>query len=189
MNFLKCERAILEKLHPGLDAALAKIPLMEMERSGNPSIAIFRHFGGPGMLIPTRFGGRGASPLEALRAQRAIACRAPSLAVATTMHHFTIASLMEINPEDPGLEGELLSEVARGNLYIGSGFRGRKDRNQHPDIVAVRRTQRERLYRQWQQEAVQPVAIHGFLCVQHASLGRHGRRTGRRHYSCRHSWH
>ena len=122
LSFLKQERATLEELMPGLDAALAKIPLMDMERRGNPSFATYREFGGPGLLIPTRFGGRGASPLQAARAQRAIACRAPSLAVATTMHHFTIASLMEINPEDPGLEGETLEAVARGNLYIASGF-------------------------------------------------------------------
>jgi hypothetical protein len=52
-----------------------------------------------------------------------IACRAPSLAVATTMHHFTIATLLEINPENRGLEGEhLLESVARGNLYVASGF-------------------------------------------------------------------
>src|SRR5580704_7424610 len=122
MNFLKQERATLEDVLPGLDAALARMPLMEMERPGNPSIPAYRQLGGPGLLIPTRLGGRGASPLEALRAQRAIACRAPSLAVATTMHHFTIASLMEINPEDPGLEGALLQSVAEGDLYIGSGF-------------------------------------------------------------------
>jgi alkylation response protein AidB-like acyl-CoA dehydrogenase len=112
----------LERLLPGLDRALAGIPLLEMERRGNPSIPAFRLLGGPGLLIPTQFGGREASPLDAVRAQRAIASRAPSLAVATTMHHFTIASLMEINPEDPGLEGELLASVARGNLYVGSGF-------------------------------------------------------------------
>jgi len=122
MNFLKEERAALESILPGLDAALASIPLMEMEKRGNPSIGIFRKLGGPALLIPKHFGGRGASPLEAVRAQRAIACRAPSLAVATTMHHFTIASLMEINPEDPGLERETLELVAKGNLYIGSGF-------------------------------------------------------------------
>jgi alkylation response protein AidB-like acyl-CoA dehydrogenase len=122
MNFMKQERATLEKLLPGLDAALARFPLLEMERPGNPAIPVFRELGGPGLLIPARFGGRGASPLQAVRAQRAIACRAPSLAVATTMHHFTIASLMEINPEDPGLEGELLESVARGNLYVASGF-------------------------------------------------------------------
>jgi alkylation response protein AidB-like acyl-CoA dehydrogenase len=122
MNFLKQERAALEELLPGLDAALARIPLMEMERPGNPSLVTYRQLGGPGLLIPTRFGGRGASPLQAVRAQRAIACRAPSLAVATTMHHFTIATVMEVNPEDPGLEGEILESVARGNLYVGSGF-------------------------------------------------------------------
>jgi alkylation response protein AidB-like acyl-CoA dehydrogenase len=122
VRFLKEERATLEQLLPGLDAALAQIPLMEMERPGNPSIPAFRRLGGPGLLIPTRFGGRGASPLQALRAQRAIASRAPSLAVATTMHHFTIASLLEIKPEDPGLEGDLLESIARGNLYVASGF-------------------------------------------------------------------
>jgi alkylation response protein AidB-like acyl-CoA dehydrogenase len=95
---------------------------MEMERPGNPSLVTYRQLGGPGLLIPTRLGGRGASPLQAVRAQRAIASRAPSLAVATTMHHFTIATLMEINPENPGLEGEMLESVARGNLYVGSGF-------------------------------------------------------------------
>ena len=122
MNFLRRERATLEELLPGLDAELAQIPLMEMERRGNPAIPVFRRLGGPGLLVPVRFGGRGASPLQAVRAQRAIGCRAPSLAVATTMHHFTIASLLEIDPENPGLERELLESIARDNLYIGSGF-------------------------------------------------------------------
>src|SRR6516164_4234225 len=122
MNILKQERSTLEKLLPGLDAALARLPLLDMERPGNPSIATFRQLEGPGLLIPTRFGGRGASPLQAVRAQRAIGCRAPSLAVATTMHHFTLAALLEIDLENPDLEGELMTMVARGNLYMGSGF-------------------------------------------------------------------
>jgi hypothetical protein len=63
-----------------------------------------------------------APPLQAVRARRAIACRAPSLAAATTMHHFTSATLMEIDPEDPGLEVELLESVAHGNLYVAPGF-------------------------------------------------------------------
>jgi alkylation response protein AidB-like acyl-CoA dehydrogenase len=122
MRFLEQERAALEALLPGLDAALAQVPLPEMERPGNPAIPMFRRLGGPGLLVPTRFGGRGASPLQAVRAQRAIASRAPSLAVAATMHHFTLAALMEIDPDDPGLEGEFLGSVARGNLYVASGF-------------------------------------------------------------------
>jgi alkylation response protein AidB-like acyl-CoA dehydrogenase len=122
MNFLKQERATLEEVLPGLDAALARFPLLDMERPGNPSIATFRQLGGPGLLIPTQLGGSGASPLQALHAQRAISCRAPSLAVATTMHHFTIATLLEISPEDPAPMGELLESVARGKLYVASGF-------------------------------------------------------------------
>jgi alkylation response protein AidB-like acyl-CoA dehydrogenase len=122
MNFLKQERQTLEERLPGLDAALAGFPLMDMERPGNPSIPAFRRLGGPGLVIPERFGGRGASPLQAVWAQRAIACRAPSLAVATTMHHFTIAALLEIDPENPDLDRELLESVARDNLYMGSGF-------------------------------------------------------------------
>jgi alkylation response protein AidB-like acyl-CoA dehydrogenase len=122
MSFLNRERRALETFIPGLDAALAGIPLLEMERIGNPSIAAFRKLGGPGLLIPTQFGGRGASALDAARVQRAIASRAPSLAVATTMHHFTIATLMAISPEAPGPEGELLASVAHGNLYVASGF-------------------------------------------------------------------
>jgi alkylation response protein AidB-like acyl-CoA dehydrogenase len=122
MNYLRKERETLERLLPGLDTVLAGIPLMEMERRGNPSFAEFRRHGGPGLLIPTDLGGRGASPLEAVRAQRAIACRAPSLAVATTMHHFTLATVLEIEPDNPGLEAEFLGSVARGNLYVASGF-------------------------------------------------------------------
>jgi len=122
MKFLQQERAVLEELLPGLDSAISGFELMEMERPGNPSIITYREHGGPGLLIPKRFGGRGSTPLQAIRAQRAIASRAPSLAVATTMHHFTIATVLEIDPERPEREGELLQSIARENLYVGSGF-------------------------------------------------------------------
>jgi alkylation response protein AidB-like acyl-CoA dehydrogenase len=122
MSFLERERTALERLIPGLDAALASIPLMDMERVGNPSIPAFKKLGGPGLLISSRLGGRGASPLDAARVQRAIGSRAPSLAVATTMDHFTIATVMAINPGQLGPEAELLESVARGNLYVASGF-------------------------------------------------------------------
>jgi hypothetical protein len=73
MNFLKQERATMASILPRLDAALTRLPLLEMEWPGNPSIPTFRQLGGPGLLIPTQLGGRGASPLQALHAQRAIA--------------------------------------------------------------------------------------------------------------------
>ena len=83
MGFLTRDRAALERLLPGLDDALAAIPLMVMEQRGNPAFEEFRRLGGPGLLIPEALGGRGAAPLDAARAQRAIAARAPSLAIAT----------------------------------------------------------------------------------------------------------
>ena len=122
MNFLDTERETLEFLLPGLDAALAALPLMEMEQEGNPAIDLFRQFGGAGLLVPKAFGGVGATPLQALRAQRAIAARAPSLAVGFNMHHLTIASLIEIDADEPGAEGGLLEQVATEKLIIASGF-------------------------------------------------------------------
>src|SRR5687768_9658947 len=113
MNFLRQERATLEALLPGLEAALAGVSLLEMERPGNPAIAAFRQLGGPGLLVPARLGGRGATPLQAVRAQRAVASRSPSLAVATTMHHFSVASVVELNPDNPGPEGQLLGAIAQ----------------------------------------------------------------------------
>jgi len=123
MGFLTRERAALDSVLPGLDDALAAIPLLDMERRGNPAFAEFRRLGGPGLLIPERLGGRGASPLQAARAQRAIAARAPSLAIATNMHHFTIATILEVTPPgEPGPESDLLGLIAGENLYVASGF-------------------------------------------------------------------
>lgn len=122
MNFLKRERATLERLLPGLDAALAGFALLDMERPGNPSIPEFKRLGGPGLLVPMALRGRGASPLEAARIQRAIASRAPSLAIATNMHHFTIATLLEMDLEEPGREADALAMVAGANLFVASGF-------------------------------------------------------------------
>lgn len=123
MGFLRQERATLERLLPGLDDGLAGIPLLEMERPGNPAIALFRRLGGPGLLIAEALGGRGAVPLDAARVQRGIAARAPSLAIATTMHHFTVATIMEINPPGgSGPESDLLASIAGNRLYVASGF-------------------------------------------------------------------
>jgi alkylation response protein AidB-like acyl-CoA dehydrogenase len=133
------ERVALEQLLPGLDAMLVAVPLMAMERIGNPSIAAFRDRGGPGLLIPPRLGGRGASPLDAARVQRAIGSRAPSLAVATTMHHFTIATVLAISPDAPGPETEMLVAVAQDNLILASGFaEGRTGLSIQASSVSVR---------------------------------------------------
>ncbi|MFK4541531.1 alkylation response protein AidB-like acyl-CoA dehydrogenase [Streptomyces tendae] len=122
MRFLERERATLAKLLPELDPALRETPLMELERPGSPGIRHFRDSGGPGLLVPESHQGRGATALDALRVQRAIGSRSPSLAVATTMHHFSMATLVGIGGLGDGLEWMLIEGVASSNRVIASGF-------------------------------------------------------------------
>jgi alkylation response protein AidB-like acyl-CoA dehydrogenase len=122
MRFLERERATLAKLLPDLDPALRQIPLMELERPGSPGIRLFRDSGGPGLLVPESHQGRGAGALDALRVQRAIGSRSPSLAVATTMHHFSMATLVGLGALGDGLEWMLIEGVAAANRIIASGF-------------------------------------------------------------------
>ncbi|MFD8536397.1 acyl-CoA dehydrogenase [Streptomyces rubrogriseus] len=122
MRFLERERATLAKLLPELDPALRETPLMELERPGSPGIRHFRDSGGPGLLVPEAHQGRGATALDALRVQRAIGSHSPSLAVATTMHHFSMATLVGIGGLGDGLEWMLIEGVASSNRVIASGF-------------------------------------------------------------------
>ncbi|MCD9140805.1 acyl-CoA dehydrogenase family protein [Streptomyces albireticuli] len=122
MRFLARERAALDSLLPGLDKELAGRPLGELERPGNPGVKAFREAGGAGLLVPAAHGGKGADALAAVRVQRAIGSRSPSLAVATTMHHFSLASLVALSETGNGFEWMLLTGVVNGNLLLASGF-------------------------------------------------------------------
>lgn len=141
MNFLHLERATLEAFLPGLDAALARHPLAELESAPSPAIDAFREAGGPGLLVPAQNAGAGATPLQAVRVQRAVGARCPSLAVATTMHHFSVAGLVEAAKYGTGVEGLLLEAVATDRLLLASGFaEGRAGQNiLRPHITAERR--------------------------------------------------
>jgi alkylation response protein AidB-like acyl-CoA dehydrogenase len=121
VSFLHPERAALDAFFPGLAAFLRATPLAAMERPGNPALGAFRAAGGPGLLIPERYGGRGAAPVHALRVQRALGGAAPSLAVATTMHHFSVACIVELARESVGMEPVVLEQIAGQNLYVASG--------------------------------------------------------------------
>jgi alkylation response protein AidB-like acyl-CoA dehydrogenase len=116
------ERAALEALLPGLDKALADVPLAELEARGGPALELFRDAGGPGLLVPAAHGGLGAGAVDAVRVQRAVGTRSPSLAVATTMHHFSIASLAELSARSDGLEWAMLQAVAEKRWLMSSGF-------------------------------------------------------------------
>lgn len=120
--YLYTERATLERLLPGLDDRLAVIELEKMEQRTTPAIDRFREAGGPGLLVAAEHGGAGASAVEAVRVQRALGARSPSLAVATTMHHFSVASLAELSDTGDGMEWAMLQAVSAQRLLLASAF-------------------------------------------------------------------
>jgi len=122
VEFMTEERRTLHALLPGLDEALVEQPLERLEARDSPAIELFRGAGGPGLLVPSEHRGVGASALAAIRVQRAIGARSPSLAVATTMHHFSAATLVELWRQRGGLEWMLLQGVAERRLLLASGF-------------------------------------------------------------------
>ncbi|MFJ2094961.1 acyl-CoA dehydrogenase family protein [Streptomyces sp. NPDC087901] len=124
MRSLDAARQICEGYLPGLLDRLAEIPLDELESPDNPAIEIFRGHGGPGLVIPKTYAGAGAGPLDALAVTRALGAAAPSLAVATTMHHFSVATLFTLaeSLQSSGAEWALLEGIAEQNLLVASGF-------------------------------------------------------------------
>ncbi|AXX30985.1 acyl-CoA/acyl-ACP dehydrogenase [Actinosynnema pretiosum subsp. pretiosum] len=122
MRFLQREHDTLEALLPGLDKALGAFTLSELEQRGGPGIAALREAGGSGLLVPAEHGGLGASARDAVRVTRAIATRSPSVAVAATMHNFSVASLVTLAATSTGFEWLLLDAVARDKRMMSSAF-------------------------------------------------------------------
>lgn len=140
MEFMQADREACDRLLPGLRDRLTELPLQELESAGSPAMSLFRTHDGPALLIPADRGGLGASALDAVRVVRVIGGLAPSLAVATAMHHFSIGMLYSI----VGLYGTdteiepILDQVSRERLLVASGFAEGKT-NQgilHPNTVA-----------------------------------------------------
>src|SRR5580693_8071295 len=122
MNLLRAERDTLDAYVPGLDKYLSEIPLLELEQPGSGALAKFRELGGPALLVPAEYEGKGACLLDAVRIQRAVGSRSPSLAVATTMHHFSVASLVELTAAGNGFEWVMLTAIAENSWLLSSGF-------------------------------------------------------------------
>ncbi|MEU8431927.1 acyl-CoA dehydrogenase family protein [Streptomyces sp. NPDC029216] len=143
MRSLTTARGICEQFHAGLLDALEELPLTAREGADSPVLELYRKHGGPGLLVPAAYGGAAAGPLEAVRVQRAIASVSPSLGVATTMHHFTVAMLFrlaEVTGRLTPAQLKLMSAVAPDGLLLASGWaEGRTDQNiLAPSVVAER---------------------------------------------------
>lgn len=122
VELFRTERSTLDRHLPGLDKALADVPLLDLERAGNPGLGLFREAGGPALLVPTEHGGLGVSAVDAVRIQRAVGARSPSLAVATTMHHFSVSSLVELSAATDGLAWVMLQAISDNGWLLSSGF-------------------------------------------------------------------
>jgi alkylation response protein AidB-like acyl-CoA dehydrogenase len=142
MRFLHHEQETLETLLPGLDKALSSFSLSELESCGSPGIAAFRKAGGSGLLVPAVHGGSGAGARDAVRCTRAIAARSPSLAVAATMHNFSLATLVTLAAASTGFEWLVLDAVARDHRLMCSAFaEGRTGQGVLTPAVSARRTE------------------------------------------------
>lgn len=140
MSFLDSERAALETYIPGLDGKLASIPLMDLEQPGSQAIGLYRDAGGAGMLVPAVHRGGGASAVDAVRVTRALAVRSPSLAIATTMHQFSLASLVSLAEASSGFEWLLLEGIAVDGRLMASGFsEGRANQSILEPTMSARR--------------------------------------------------
>ncbi|MFJ9058748.1 acyl-CoA dehydrogenase [Streptomyces sp. NPDC102409] len=133
MRSLDVARDTCERFHPGLVKALSDLPFEEREAPDSPVIDLFRSASGVGLLIPTAYGGLGADPVAAVLVQRAVGSLSPSLAAASTMHHFTSAMLYAL-ADGPGrltpAQTEILHTVVPEQRLMASGWaEGRTQQN------------------------------------------------------------
>ncbi|MEV0500766.1 acyl-CoA dehydrogenase family protein [Streptomyces spectabilis] len=125
MRFLRRDHDTCEALLPGLAGRLSDVPFDRLESPQSPAIALFKEYGGTNLLVPGDYGGLGASALEAVRVIRALASLAPSLAVATAMHHFSVGMLFSLGPlyeSGASFRTSVLDAVAKNRSLIASGY-------------------------------------------------------------------
>lgn len=119
---LDSARITLDEYLPDLAAALRTESIERLESDAGHGIELFKRHGGPKLLIPREYGGLGATALAAVRIQMAVGAYSPSLAAATTMHHFSISSLIATARQLDSAEWLLLDAIADQNLLVASGF-------------------------------------------------------------------
>ncbi|AXI78845.1 acyl-CoA dehydrogenase family protein [Peterkaempfera bronchialis] len=127
MTLLGAERALLERCLPGFDERLARLGVAAAEDPDSGVLGAFRRAGGGNLLIPTAMGGAGLGCRDGVRLQQAIGSRAPSLAVASTMHHYKVAWLASALGAEAA---DILREVVTARHLVAScGAEGQVGRN------------------------------------------------------------
>lgn len=122
MKHLACENEVLDLYLPEFSAAVAEISFEERESENSPVLSMFKEYGGIDLAIPACHGGKGLSASDMVRVQKAMGYLSPSLAVATNMHQFSVATLVEMAKSSEGVEWMLLQAIAEARLYVASAF-------------------------------------------------------------------
>lgn len=127
MRPLTAGRALLDTHLPGFDGRLADLGIAAAEDPDGDVIEEFRRAGGGNLFVPRDLGGAGLGCRDGVRLQRAIGARAPSLAVATTMHHYKVAWLAGALGADAA--GVLREIAAERHLVASCGAEGQVGRS------------------------------------------------------------
>ncbi|MFI8366979.1 acyl-CoA dehydrogenase [Streptomyces sp. NPDC085466] len=138
MRLLSTERALLDQVLPGFDARLAEWGTAAAEDPRTGAVDAFRAAGGGNLLIPAALGGAGLGCRDGVRLQRAVGSRAPSLAVASTMHHYKVAWLARCG--GPAAGAVLRRIAAERHLVASCGAEGTVGKNVFTpgiDVVAA----------------------------------------------------
>lgn len=114
---------------------------LEAAETGTPGILDdFRSSGLGGMLIPAGLGGLGMSALDAVQFVMRLGAIAPSAAIATVMHNFSVAGFVAAWKYGEDALEPLLRRIAGHRLLVSSGFAelGQGGKLTRPSMTATR---------------------------------------------------
>lgn len=129
----------LEMYLPDLLRELRATNLETLESTKGPGLEFFRLRGGCGLIVPPELGGLGLTATEAASVHCELGQIAPSVAVGTAMHNFSIASLVALAKNEPTV-GPFLHKIAEDKVLVASAYAesGKRDSLKRPSVVAVR---------------------------------------------------
>ncbi|MFE6862255.1 hypothetical protein [Nocardia sp. NPDC057668] len=113
---------ILSGFHPELSDFLRGSSVEELERPDGGALRMFKECGATGLIVAKSAGGIGASAEQMAHIYRAIGSRAPSLAVASSFHHMSLAALIELTAAGPAAERETVQFLLAAGALVTSGF-------------------------------------------------------------------
>ncbi len=123
MTYYREAMSCFDKTFGGLRGSLENNDFMVNESSESDVIKLFKAAGGGNLLINECYGGLGLSAMDSVLVQIASGALSPSLAIASCMHHFSVATLQEmVRYKSECLEQLLLKDIAKNKWLVASAF-------------------------------------------------------------------